>query len=74
MCEMFILPWRNPKLYTASGTWFRCHGPLYDPNLPFQIVLTPGVIEKGIAHMDKMQENDLALTFQDQQYNVNALC
>jgi hypothetical protein len=40
--------------------------------LPFQIVLTPGVIEKDIARMDKMQENNLALTFEDQQSNVNA--
>jgi hypothetical protein len=36
--------------------------------------LTPGVIEKDIAGMAKMQENDLALTFEDQQSNVNAWC
>jgi hypothetical protein len=42
--------------------------------LQFQIILTPGVIEKDIARMDKMQENDLASTFEDQQSNVNALC
>jgi len=35
--------------------------------LPFQIDLTTGVIEKGIAWLDKMQENDLALTLEDQQ-------
>jgi len=42
--------------------------------LPFQIVLTPGVIEKDIARMDKMQENDLASSFEDQQSDVNAMC
>jgi hypothetical protein len=36
--------------------------------------VAPGVIEKNIAHLDKMQENDLALTFEDQRSNVNALC
>jgi len=40
----------------------------------FQIVLPAGVIEKDIERMDKMQEHDLALTFEDQQSNVNALC
>jgi len=37
-------------------------------------VSTPGVIEKDIARMDKMQENNLVLTFEDQQSNVNAWC
>jgi len=31
-------------------------------------------MEKDIARLGKMQENDLALTFEDQQSNVNALC
>jgi hypothetical protein len=42
--------------------------------LSIHIVLTLGVIEKDIARMDKIQENDLALTFEDQQSNVNAWC
>jgi len=42
--------------------------------MQFQIVLTSGVIEKDSARMDKMQENNLALTIEDQQSNVNAWC
>jgi hypothetical protein len=44
------------------------------PKFAIQIVLTPGVIEKDIARMDKMQEKNLAFTFEDQQSNVNAWC
>jgi hypothetical protein len=58
MCKMFIFPWRNPL----------------GPKFAIQIVLTPGVIEKDIARMDKMQEKNLAFTFEDQQSNVNAWC
>jgi len=46
----------------------------FTPTLGQSGVATLGVIEKDIAHMDKMQENDLASTFEDQQSNVNAWC